>query len=359
MALAPLRRLELAGTPEVRGRRHGELLAGEIRRMRRGLLGYLARVTLGLGALPLFWMLLRLARRYWPHIPPGLKAELAGVAAGAHVGLGTVLLVNVIDDLSHNLTRCSALAAGEGRAGDRAYLMGRTLDYPIFIDLLMDHQMLFIMEPDQGQPLASLAWPGYVGVCTGLNRAGVALAQLAAMTTDRSYQGLPAALRFREALEKEATLAGAANRILNTPGTMGNNLMLASAQEAVVLEVSARRGVVRYPEAGLITATNHYQSTPMEAVKAPHPKRLPFSPLSDYHFTEDYSRARDRRLQELARGRTLDIEAIHAILADPEVANPGTAVCTLFTPADRTLFVARRDRAPVSQGPLEAVKPWG
>jgi hypothetical protein len=327
--------------------------------MRRGLLGYLARISLGLGTLPLFWLLLRMCRRYWPHLPVRLKEEVLGVAAGAQVGLGTILLINVIDDLAHNFSGCSALAVGEGYTRGGVCLLGRTLDYPIFIDLLIKHQMLFVMEPDEGQPLASLAWPGYVGVCTGLNRAGVALAQLAAMTTDRTYQGVPAALRFRQALESEATVAGVATRILGTSGTMGNNLMLCGPREALALEVSAHRGVVRYPEAGLLTATNHFQTAAMEAVKAPHPKRLPFSPLSDYHFTEDYSRARDRRLRDLARGRTLDVEEIHAVLADPDIANPGTAVCTIFSPAAGTLWVARGDRAPMSQGPLQAVKLWG
>jgi hypothetical protein len=358
MAMEPIRRLELAGAARERGRRHGELLAGEIRRMRRGLLSYLAKISLGLGTLPLFWLLLRMACRYWPHIPGRLQEELLGVAAGAQVGLGTILLINVIDDLSHNLAGCSALAVGESHTENGVCLMGRTLDYPLFVDLLIKHQMLFVMEPDAGQPLASLAWPGYVGVCTGLNRAGVALAQLAAMTTDRSYQGVPAALRFRQALESEATVAGVASRILRTAGTMGNYLMLCGPREALALEMSAHRGVVRYPDAGLLTATNHFQTAAMEPVKAPHPQRLPFSPLSDYHFTEDYSRARDRRLRELAQGRTLDAEEIHAILADPDIANPGTAVCTIFSPAAGTLWVARADRAPVSLGPLEAVKLW-
>jgi hypothetical protein len=354
-----MRILAISGTPLERGRRHGQTLGGEIRQMRRALLDYLARVSLYAGALPLLAGFLWLARRFWPYVPSRLKEEMAGVAAGAQVGLGTVIIINVLDDISHNLPACSALAAGEGSAARRSYLMGRNLDYPLFVDILARLKTLFIMEPDQGQALASLAWPGYVGVCTGINRAGVALVQLAAITTDRTFHGIPAALRFRQALEEEATLAGVAARLLAGAGTIGNNLMLCSPREAVVLELSAHAGVVRYPENGRLTATNHYQSDAMQALKGPYPRRLPFSPLSNYHFTEAYSQARDDRLRELARGRILGPEEIQAILGDSQIANPGTAVSVVFDPAAGTLWVAQRTQAPVSQGPFAEIKLWG
>ena len=41
-----LRTLELEGTPQERGRRHGQTLGAEIRQLRRALLVYLARLSL-------------------------------------------------------------------------------------------------------------------------------------------------------------------------------------------------------------------------------------------------------------------------------------------------------------------------
>lgn len=353
-----MRILEIWGSPGERGRRHGQVLGEEIRQMRRALLAYLARVSLYVGALPLFGLLLWWARGFWPFLPPRLRQELAGVAAGAQVGLGTILLINVLDDLAHNFPQCSALAAGDSHSDRGSYLMGRNLDYPLFIDIMVRLQTLILMEPDQGQALASLAWPGYVGVCTGISRVGVALAQLSAMTTDCTLKGVPAALRFRQALEEEATLAGVARRILKTPGTIGSNLMLCSPKEAAVLELTARRGVIRYPQNGLLTATNHYQSPTMQGLKGPFPRWLPYSPLSPYHFTEAYSQDREVRLRELARGRTLDPGGLQGILGDPQIANPGTAVSVVFSSSDQILWVAQRDMAPVSQGPFTEIKLW-
>jgi hypothetical protein len=353
-----LRSLKLEGSPQELGRRHGQALAADIRRMRRALLAYLARLSLYAGALPLYGGLLLLARRFVPHLPANLKREMTAVAAGAQVSLSTVLLINVVDDLANNTPRCSALAVGEDRTQDGAYLMGRNLDYPVFLDVLMQLQTLFLLEPHQARPLASLAWPGYVGVCTGLNRAGVALAQLSAMSRDRTLKGMPAALRFRLGLEIGATALEVAHTIQALPGTIGNNLMLCDPREALVLELSARSGAQRRPRGGLITTTNHYQSPDMQPLKGRFPPPPPGSVLSSEHFSEAYSAARNQRLQELAAGRRLGPLDLQQILADGAVANAGTATCAIFAPGQQTIWVARGKEAPVNRGPFETIKLW-
>ena len=355
----PLRILELSGSPRELGLRHGQALAPEIRVLRRTLLTYLARVSLWGGALPCYALLVFLARRFWGFIPSRLQEEMAGVAAGAEVGLGTILLINVLDDLGNNTPRCSALAAGEKYTGDGRYLLGRNLDYPLFTEVMIKCQTLFMLEPAGGLHLASLAWPGYVGVCTGMNHSGVALSQLTAMSRGRSLKGLPAALRFRQALEAGVGVREVASLILQAPGTIGNNLLLSSPGEAAALELAARQGAIRHPRAGLLLATNHYQSRAMAPLKGRFPPRPPFSPLSSYHFTEAYSQARLARLEELARGARLGPGKIQEILADPRIANPGTVVSAVFSPFDRTLWVARAGQPPVSQGPFQEIKLWG
>jgi hypothetical protein len=73
-----LRLIELAGAHWDRGLRHGQALAGEIRRLRRALLAYLARVSLYAGALPFYGLMLALAQCFRPFISPGLKQEMGG-----------------------------------------------------------------------------------------------------------------------------------------------------------------------------------------------------------------------------------------------------------------------------------------
>ncbi len=353
------RLIELKGSPRERGWLHGELLAREIRLMRRALLHYFSRFTLYFGALPLLAFLQLLARlAFWPHIPRRLQEELQEVAAGAQVGLPLVLLINSLDDLANNWPNCSALAVGEGRTSQGFYLAGRNLDYPVFVDLLVDLQNLFLITPDKGVPLVSLAWPGYVGVLTGMNQAGVALAHLTAMCRDHTLKGLPAGLRNRRALEMATTVQALAGCLLDTPATMGNNLLLISPSEALVLERSPHRSALRRPTAGVITATNHFQSQEMSAVKGIFPRRPPLAVLSPYHFTEAYSQARAARLQELAARKGLGPTDLQAFLGDPGVANDGTVNSVIFDPTALTLWVAQKRRPPVSQGEFVKLQPW-
>lgn len=353
-----LRTLELWGEPQELGRRHGQTLGADIRILHRGILTYLARISLYAGALPLYGLLKWLARGFWPYIPPHLQQEMIALAAGAEVSLGSILLLNGVDDLANNSPRCSALAVGEGRTAQGGYVMGRNLDYPVFTEYMSRFQTLFLLAPHQGQRLASLAWPGYVGICTGINAAGVALAQLSAVSRDRTLKGTPAALRFRQALADGDTVAAVAARLLAAPGTIGNNLMLCAPQEALVVELSARHGAVRRPRRGVLTATNHYQSPAMQGLKGRFPPRPPYSALSAYHFTEAYSQARNARLQELASEQRLGPIDLQKILADPHIANAGTVVCTVFHPAERLVWVAQGDTPPVSRGPFTAIKLW-
>jgi hypothetical protein len=354
------RLIELAGSPGERGRRHGELLSREIRRMRRTLLHYFCRFTLFAGALPMFAVLQLLARlSFWSRLPPRLREELRGVAAGAQVSLSLVVLINTLDDLANNWPACSALAVGEGRTSRGSYLAGRNLDYPVFVDVLVDLQTLFLMTPDEGVPLVSLAWPGYVGVLTGMNRAGLTLVQLTAMCRDNTLQGLPAGLRNRLALERESSFQGLTTSLLKAPRTIGNNLLLAGPREALVLELSARRYAIRRPAAGLLTTTNHFQSPEMAPARGVFSRRPPLAVLTPYHFTETYSKARNTRLQELATGKVVGPADLQSFLGDPGIANPGTVNSVVFDPAALTLWVAQKRQPPVSQGQYVKFQLWG
>ncbi len=348
----------LTGSPAERGRRHGLLFPREIRRLRRVFFRFLLRAGYLVASLPLALLFYALGGRFWGQVPEALKEEMRALAAAADLDLASVLLINVLDDAANALPRCSALAVDRQRSATGGVLVGRTLDYPLFIDVLVREQRLFSVTPEGGVPFLSVAWPGYVGVCTGMNRRGVVLCQLTAVCRRATFRGVPAALRFRLALERGDSLAAAARQILALPATIGNNVLLAEASGALVLELAPGAWACRRPVAGLLTATNHFQAPEMAALKGRFPRRPPGSPLSPTHFREAYSAARNRRLQELAGGRRLSPRDLQAILADPHVANPGTAVAAVFAPAQGTLWLARGERAPVSRCRWVEIRAW-
>jgi len=341
--------IRLAGSPTEMGWTHGRLLAGQISRMRREFLRYLGRLTLGLGAVPLYLLICCLAWRFRPFIPAALWEELRAVAQGAGVHISFILFVNVLDDLLNNIPRCSTFAAPLRQREAASYILGRNLDYPLFAHTLCRYNTVQLLFPADGQPLVSISWPGYCGVCTGMNRAQVALGQLTASTSDVSMAGVPSGLRNRLALQYHRTVSEVAAAIVSRPGTLGANLMIAAPHEAVLLEVSARHHQVRLPEAGILTATNHYQSSQMQPWRGAAFRRPPLSPLQAYCFSTEYSHARNRRLQELLQGRSLTIAQARQILADPLIANPCDVNSVIFFPTADELHIAQGVELPVSQ----------
>jgi hypothetical protein len=182
-----------------------------------------------------------------------------------------------------------------------------------------------------------------------MNASRVALGQLTASTNDISMAGTPSALRNRLALQHHASVVEAAARISSLPGTLGANIILASPEEALILEVSARHRAVRTPVHGVLTATNHYQSPAMEPLIGPAFRRPPLSPLDIYCFSQDYSLARNQRLQELLCAAPLTIPRAQEILGDDIIANPCDINSVIFDTAAAELYLAQGLHIPISQ----------
>ena len=242
------------------GLAHGRMLADDIKHLRREFLRYLAQLSFGIGALPLYFTICFFASRFKRFIPAPIWEELKAVATGAGVHVSFILFINVMDDLLNNIPRCSTFAASLANSQPHNFILGRNLDYPLFAEVMCRFNTIFVLFPQTGQPLVSVAWPGYVGVCTGMNFSKVALGQLTASTSDFSMAGVPSALRNRLALQHCLSPVEVAARITSLPGTIGANIILASPLEALLLEISAHHRQVRVPTEGILTATNHYQS---------------------------------------------------------------------------------------------------
>lgn len=341
--------VRLSGSPVEMGLAHGKMLANDIKHLRREFLRYLAQISFTIGALPLYLTACFFALRFKRFIPAPLWEELAAVATGAGVHVSFILFINVMDDLLNNIPRCSTFAVALENTQPHDFLLGRNLDYPLFAQVMCRFNTIFVLFPETGQPLVSIAWPGYVGVCTGMNVAKVALGQLTASTSDFSMAGVPSALRNRLALQHCLSPLEVVARIASLSGTIGANLIVASPREALLLEVSAHHRQVRVPVDGILTATNHYQSPGMQAFTGAAFRRPPLSPLDPFCFSHDYSLLRDQRLQELLRTGALDVVKAQQILGDSVVANPCDVNSVVFDTAASELYVAQGLDTPVSQ----------
>lgn len=285
--------VRLEGDPYEIGVQHGALLADRIVAMRRtlynGLIFRQGRL-LGIAFLALARVLLAIMER---HVPAELKLEMRGVAAGAGVPYRDILFFNCFDDLLHSLVRlalavpapararlgmaCSCFVALGDRTAGGTMLLGRNLDYYLEGGILgadglvtrtmREHLVCYVIRPAGGHAFISIGWPGCVGVVTGLNRTGLAVACLTSALPGQTPNGTPLLLLYRSIIQRCADLAQVEATLRTSRRTVGNNLVVASTTDrnAALFEFTPR--VVRRiaPDGGQIVATNHFQNRDLAA----------------------------------------------------------------------------------------------
>ena len=345
----------LKGSPYEIGFQHGSLLKDEIKKIHAYILHYLSGANKWLWGRVIYLILLLMVRGYKRFIPEEYKAELKGIAHGAGVSYGFILLINVLDDLGARVT-CSCFTVKGEKTKEDILIYGRNLDYSLFIDLMPSVNTIFCYHPEEGFPFLSVAWPGYAGVVTGMSSKKLVLGSLTSFSKEKACKGTPSGLLYRKVLQYSSSLRELQKNILNPCRTINNNLLVASNQESLVLEISPTRWQLRKEQEDVLTVTNHFQTPFMRELKAPSIPMPPGSTLPDEFFTEDYSFSRDERLQYLCRRGGIGIDEAISILRDSGVSNSGTVQSVLFIPERLEMWVAKESHAPVSQGKFIRIK---
>jgi hypothetical protein len=323
--------------------------------------------------------------RMHPNIPGELRAEMRGVADGARVPYRDVLLINCFDDVLHALIQlnpvlapimhhrfvkpvlgwlgapptpapgfaCSAFALTGRASATGAPIHGRNLDYLIhdgFVDPdgivpreLREHVVVFVVRPTRGQSFASVGWPGFVGLVTALNGAGLSLACLTSTVSLETANGTPLLLLYRTIAQHTTSLDEAEWLLRGTRRTIGNNLTAASgpANEARGFEFTMSRVRTVPSVDGLLVATNHFQ----------HPEMAE----QQIGWVVPSSENRLRRMREIFGGGRHNISDAQAALVDlcpPAgaadvwdcLSNPGTIYSSIADLAALMLWVRAFDR---------------
>jgi hypothetical protein len=379
--------IEIGGDPYERGQQHGTALAERIRHLRHRLID---DIVFGKGramGTAFLGILYGILARMHPNISRELREEMRGVADGAKIPYRDVLLINCFDDILHALIQlnpvvapllhhrfvkpvlgwlgsptpplatagfaCSAFALTGTASATGAPIHGRNLDYLVndgFVDPdgivpreLRENVVVFVVRPTHGQPFASIAWPGFVGLVTSLNADGLSLACLTSTVPQETANGTPLLLLYRAIAQHASTLDEVEWLLRGTRRTIGNNLTVASgpANSARGFEFTMRRVRTIPTESGLVTATNHFQHPAMAELQTGW-----VAPNSEHRLT---------RLRDLFGGRRHGIAEAQAILTDrcaPAGAddvwdclnNPGTIYSSIADPVALRLWVRAYDR---------------
>jgi isopenicillin-N N-acyltransferase like protein len=320
-----------SGTPEEIGQQLGTLLKQPI----HSLLGKKNDLAQGFGLQQAPNFLVKLSRFIAPAFPDSQHRELDAMAKAAGVDLDTLAFGNVMYEVSH-FPACSSLAVEPDRSQTGATIFGRNLDFPTF-GFLDKYSLIEVIHPQGKHAFVSITFPGVVGVFSGMNDAGLCLAQLevnyAADHAPRvNLSGTPVAMCFRRVLEECSTIDEAEKLLRQENRMMMCNLAMCDRSQTAVLEITPKTVARRNDERGLCLCTNHFR-TPELAVDT-----------------------QCRRYSQLMHGQELDKLGISDVAKLLDSANQGhfTIQTMIFEPTTLKAHISFGP-APSSSQPLKTI----
>jgi hypothetical protein len=178
--IGPFRVLRVWGTPEEMGFAHGYLVGQGFIDYHRERLATLSPTDRA--AYPA----LRDALVKLIEIPRTVRAEIGAIFSGMEAALGDLSALDGIphplalgDLLLHNAGdtvrafACSGFTVWGARAGEAGVITTRNFDFAIPGPKSLAAQMILIRQPRGRRQVATITWPGYIGVFTGVNEEGV------------------------------------------------------------------------------------------------------------------------------------------------------------------------------------------
>ena len=251
----------LSGSPEELGRQHGELLAGPGAVM----VEFPLRFAEYFGV-ELFWPLVTQAgKTLVTQAPERHQRELAAIAAHSKLKSEQLAVGNTLLELRR--LACSTIVVEPSRSATGGPIFGRNFDFLTLGDL-DKYSMVIVYRPEGKRPFASVTFPGMVGVFSGMNDAGLAVATLdVERSGDKSRKfnptGTPLAFVFRRILEECSTVDEAEALLRSIKATTWMNLTVCDRDGGATFEITPDHIARRDDEEGLIRCTNHFVSEGM------------------------------------------------------------------------------------------------
>jgi hypothetical protein len=300
--------LRLHGSRYRMGLAHGTLLRRQARYLKES---YLESFYGSPRKRPMFLARAKVLER---HLPPGFREEMHGLATGAGMPLDDVLLVHTFLDI-HKLFLCSTITVPRP-AAEGGPIVGRNLDFP-GMGIAHRYGIVTVYKGRGRRAVASVAWPGFLGVLSGMNDAGLVAAVM---------------------LETQDTVDGVRQVLESLPRTNSNNLLVVEpGGRAAILEIRPSAVKVRPMEKGCLYSTNHFLEAGTGSMLH-DPVRLP-------------SLFRYQRLKWFAERRKHGLDPAAVRLALGTVASRWLNLQAMtFEPARRRMDVSMGSR-PAAKGP--------
>ena len=316
-----------SGTPTQIGEQHAELVG----KPGAPLLKYPKRILQDSGT-GNFWPLAVFAsQRLMVQAPDRYVQEMSAAANRADVDRDELLVANSLLELRR--LGCSTLIVEPASSATGGPIFGRNFDFPS-LGLLEKYSLVTVTRPKGKLSFASVSYPGLVGVLSGMNEAGLALATLdVEESANGSPQfeptGVPLMLVFRQILEECTTVDEAGQFLRKTKATTWANLAVCDKNSGAVFEITPTEVARRNSIDSLLPCTNHFRCKGLAA---------------------NTECSRFESLQTAAQQGKLNVEDVHRHLDE---TNQGefTLQTMVLEPRDLLLHLAI-GKAPTSSLPL-------
>jgi hypothetical protein len=251
--------LRVEGTPEEIGEQTAALTKEPLRR----LVNYAPDLLKAFGQEKRLPLLKTVGKSMLAQFPPDHLKEMEAAIKVGDLDRDLAIVGNTFADIS-KAGGCSVLLVTKERSATGEILFGRNLDY-LTGGFLNEFSIVEVVKPKGKHGFVSIGFPGFIGVTSGINDAGLALATLEVrQAKDKSARfdakGVPYLLSYRRILEECTTIEQAVKLLGSIKRTTMNNLAICDRTGCAVLEITTKNVVVRRPEKGLCPCTNHFRS---------------------------------------------------------------------------------------------------
>jgi len=229
-------------------------------------------------------LLLDLAELRYAHVDRGMsldrRQEIAGGARGfqpdPYSGLFPTyqrfVYLNALYDMAlsfeHSpLIGCTTVTIGGDALDGGGGILARAFDFEV--DEVFDrHKAVFLVREEGKIPFASVAWPGLVGVVSGMNQSGVAVVVHGARGGTPEAVGEPVVHALRRVLSTARNTEEALRALAEQPPMVSHIVILSDEQgrAAAVERVPGKPDFVRFLPAKAAT-TNHFEGPSAEDKK--------------------------------------------------------------------------------------------
>ena len=239
----------------------------------------------------------------------GIYAELKGIAAGAKQSLEDIIAVNCRTELLYGslagtkpATECTTVVALPEATRDGNILVGKNWDWR---SRALESVVVLRIRQNGKPALTMIVEAGMVGR-DGFNEHGIMVCgNLLVSTHDKGATGVPIPILRRRILHSERYYDAIDSLAMAPRGASGNYLIAHRDGVAIDFETTPENVYVVYPERGLLTHSNHFQSIVAQTTGAAK------------YYTGD-TLYRDFRARQLLEGKIgrITIDDIKAVLKD-------------------------------------------